>query len=110
MTFSEFEYWLDGLKEGMHGKPPTKTQWDKIQKKLKEVAPGPYYQWPYYPYYTHPNSIFPSNPSITIPAITWWNETVCQTDTCDSTSIPCTSPLTFSNATNTTKIPYALTN
>ncbi len=103
MTFSEFEYWLEGLKEGMHGKPPTKMQWKKIQKKLKEVAPGPHYQWPYYHHYIDTRPV--GRP------ITYWTS---ETDTWGSTSIPCnfnTTDLTFTNGTTAieTNIPYTLT-
>ncbi len=98
MTFSEFEYWLDGYKEGMHEKPPTEKQWKKIQKKLKEVAPGPHYQWPYYHHYINTQPVYRP----------YWMEW-----TSDTTSIPCSTSLNFKTGTNTitttTKPQYTLT-
>ena len=52
MIFSEFEAWLEGFKEAMAGKAPTKTQWDKIQKKLALVTDTKPY--PYHPYHPYP--------------------------------------------------------
>lgn len=36
----EFKAWFEGFSENMKG-PPTKQQWERIQKKVKEISSHP---------------------------------------------------------------------
>lgn len=46
----EFKAWFEGFSENMKG-PPTKQQWERIQKKVKEISSHPSWYWSYYPSY-----------------------------------------------------------
>ena len=46
----EFKAWFEGFSENMKG-PPTKDQWAKIQKKVKEISNHPSWYWTYSPSY-----------------------------------------------------------
>ena len=40
MTLSEFRAWFEGFTENMDG-PPNKKQWDRIQKRVKQIKSNP---------------------------------------------------------------------
>ncbi len=67
MKYSEFAAWMEGFLDGNEGRPPTKTQWNKIQKKMKSVVADSH---PYYPYY-HPYPYYYSSTSIPCSPTTW---------------------------------------
>lgn len=46
----EFKAWFEGFSENMKG-PPTKQQWERIQKKVKEISSHPSWYWHYSPGY-----------------------------------------------------------
>ncbi len=85
MTFSEFEAWLEGFKEAMDGKAPTKPQWEKIQKKLALVTPDKEpYPYIYLPYHWYVNTTIPWYSSTSIDCGTRdWKDQIgswCATD------------------------------
>ena len=100
MKYSEFAAWMEGFLDGNEGRPPTKTQWNKIQKKMKSVVADSISYYPYYhPYPYYSSTSIPCGSSTWTPSVDKWTAVDTWTGCGITTGVGTSNSLRLDNVT-----------